>query len=414
MRILCVSAPLPGHLDWGGYLRTAAALVARGHEVLWVSGAEVTAAVQAAGVPFQAVPTVGWQLPPPLAADLSPAAREQQRPLRALAGWLEPETVCRGVEALRAVAADFQPDLLLSELFVTAAPVVAEQLARPLVICGWPAHASAPPAAASPAWSVLQAARARLAAIWQASGVRGRFWPDPHSFWPLSPDRHIVYFSPRWYEPGLSLSPQTACVGGQAAAPFGAPPAYLAALPTDRPLILVTLGSLFTEDIAFFTRVTEAAAELGGHSVVAAGRSVLAPDLLARLQQRALPQATLLDWVDYAWLFPRLAVAVHHGGMGVTHAAICHGLPQLIIPHAGDQTLQARRAAATGVGIHLPPAQADRAQIKAALRELLLNPLWRQRAARLQTEFADLGGPTHAAAILVSHASLPKPHKLEH
>jgi len=75
-------------------------------------------------------------------------------------------------------------------------------------------------------------------------------------------------------------------------------------------------------------------------------------------------------------------------------------LPQLIIPHAGDQALQAWRAAAAGVGIHLPPAQASLAPLKAALTDLLTNPGWRQRAAALQAEFAALGGPDRAAAIL--------------
>ena len=35
------SAPLPGHLDWGGLLKTAQALRARGHEVTWVSEARI-------------------------------------------------------------------------------------------------------------------------------------------------------------------------------------------------------------------------------------------------------------------------------------------------------------------------------------------------------------------------------------
>ena len=407
VRFLCVSAPLPGHLDWGGYLRTAAALAGRGHEVLWVSGADVADAVQAAGVPFQTVPTVGWQLPPPLPADLPAAAREQQRQCRAIAGWLEPEAVCQGVDALQAAAAEFRPDVILSELFVTAAPIVAEQTGAPLVICGWPAQVTPPPQSATPAQAVLHEARRRLALIWMTTGVSGRYWPDANSFWPLSPYRHIVYFSPRWYSAGSPLLAQTVCVGGKAEAtthPGAAEVADVnateAALPAHRPLILVTLGSLFTDDIAFFVNVTHAAAELGAHSVVACGRSVLAPGLLERLRQRQLPHVTLLDWVDYAWLLPRVALVVHHGGMGTTHAAICHGLPQLIIPHAGDQALQGRRAAAAGVGLHLPPAQAGLAPLKAALTDLLHNSIWRQRAAALQAEFAALGGSDRAAAIL--------------
>ena len=47
MRILCVSAQLPGHLDWGGYLATAAELARRGHDMLWTSGIAVAEQVHA-------------------------------------------------------------------------------------------------------------------------------------------------------------------------------------------------------------------------------------------------------------------------------------------------------------------------------------------------------------------------------
>ncbi len=396
MRFLFTSAALPGHLDWGGYLRTAVALQAQGHDVLWVSGQEVAATVQEVGVPLSVAPTVGWRLPLPAA---QPA---QARHLRALAGWLEPDEVCRGVESLCAAAAAFRPDALVSELFVTAAPVVAERLGLPLAICGWPAQATPPPSPDPTARQALAEARTRLAAIWQATGVTGRYWSDANGFWPVSPTRHIVYFSPRWYGSGLPLLPQTACVGGTAQPPQGAQPDFLAALPTGRPLVLVTLGSLFTDDIHFFTLVAQAVAGVGGHSVAVVGHSALAPDLAERLRQRRLPHTTLLDWVNYDWLFPRLAAAVHHGGVATTHAAICHGLPQLIIPHAGDQALQARRAAATGVGVHLAPAATNPATLQAALHDLLANPLWRTRAAHLQAEFGALGGPAHAARLLAA------------
>jgi UDP:flavonoid glycosyltransferase YjiC (YdhE family) len=63
-RFLFTSAPLPGHLDWGGYLLTAAELVRRGHTVLWVSESRIAHHVERAGVPFRAVEHTGWKWPP--------------------------------------------------------------------------------------------------------------------------------------------------------------------------------------------------------------------------------------------------------------------------------------------------------------------------------------------------------------
>ena len=61
MRFLFVSAQLPGHLDWGGYLATAVALKRRGHAVLWASGAAVNGLVMATGVEFHELAETGWR-----------------------------------------------------------------------------------------------------------------------------------------------------------------------------------------------------------------------------------------------------------------------------------------------------------------------------------------------------------------
>jgi hypothetical protein len=84
MRFLFFSIDLPGHLDWGGYLKTARILVERGHEVLWASGPALKRPVEDAGVPFAPLPATGWQhAMPPISPKLSPRERERERLRRA-------------------------------------------------------------------------------------------------------------------------------------------------------------------------------------------------------------------------------------------------------------------------------------------------------------------------------------------
>lgn len=76
--------------------------------------------------------------------------------------------------------------------------------------------------------------------------------------------------------------------------------------------------------------------------------------------------------VPYDWLFARVRAVVHHGGSGTTHSALQFGLPQLIIPHMGDQFLWGRRVAAArmgpkGFGIK----QFTEVKFRTALEELL-------------------------------------------
>lgn len=52
-------------------------------------------------------------------------------------------------------------------------------------------------------------------------------------------------------------------------------------------------------------------------------------------------------------LFPRVSMAVHHGGSGTTHSAARAGIPSVVVPFAGDQFFWADRLSRAGVGAKL-------------------------------------------------------------
>lgn len=57
--------------------------------------------------------------------------------------------------------------------------------------------------------------------------------------------------------------------------------------------------------------------------------------------------------IPHDWLFPRIDVAVHHGGSGTTGASLRAGLPSIIKPFFGDQFFYASRIEDLGVGMGL-------------------------------------------------------------
>ena len=182
------------------------------------------------------------------------------------------------------------------------------------------------------------------------------------------------------------------------------PPGWLADISADQPLGLVTLGSTFTGDLTFFSRGAEAIARAGMIPLVVIGYNPLAPDQKEMLK-RHLPGGTrLLNWVDYDHVFPRLKAIVHHGGMGTTHAAIVHGIPQVIAPHAADQRGQARRARQAKVGLEMSEADVRQGQLNPAVQAVTTTPLVLTAAERLAEAFAGLGGPARAADLLAALA----------
>ncbi|MBN1966487.1 MAG: glycosyltransferase family 1 protein [Anaerolineae bacterium] len=400
-----VSAPLPGHLDWGGYLQTGQALQAAGHDVLWISEPPIQAMVEVAGLPFAEVPQTGWLWPPPPPPDLSglpPQEAVDLRYRRALDTWLTADLVVPAVEALLALtAAEGAPDAIATDPFLAASALAAEALDVPLAVCGWPAMLA-------PDERALLPIQMRLGILAQdrIRALAGRFDLDGTNFsgglTPAvqSPYLHVSYFSRYWHQADPGFLPQTQFVGGQPVPPEGDPPAWLADLPADAPLGLVTLGTVFTGDLGFFAWAAQAMARLGLVPLVVVGRSLL-PEEKDQLKG-TLPGGTrLLPWVDFAHVFPRLKVIVHHGGMGTTHAAVVHGVPQVIVPHAADQRGQAKRASQAKVALNLTAHDVRNGQLLPAIRAVSTDPKVIETARRLAGTFAALGGPAKAAQLML-------------
>lgn len=404
-RILCLSAPMAGHLDWGGYLPTAKELQRRGHKVLWASGAAIEDAARGAGMAFHPLVESGWRwpLPPPVAAETdSDGVQDQQylRMVRALDQWLDVVRVRAAVYEIRALCQVWQPDLIVSEMFVAAAAIVAEALALPFVVAGWPAQtvtASVASAIKRSADSVMEMARQRLQALLAEFGCSGRYWSDGGAPALLSPYLHLSYWSERWFGES-KLLPQTRHVGGRS--PAALPPIADLPPPEDRPWVLITLGTSFGNDINFFLASAHAANRLGCLPLlVLAGQLDL--EQQQRLAARLPPGTALRQLVHFAATLPYAAAAIHHGGAGLTHALVTHAVPQIVVPHAADQQRQANGVLRSGVGLAYAPKDVTIDRLEAALAAVLPDlSNYRAAAGELRNEFAALGGiPAAAAAV---------------
>jgi len=393
MRFLFASAQLPGHLDWGGYLYTAAELQRRGHQVLWATGRAVAPFLQQAGVPAHFLHETGWRWPPPPPIQPTPTVDaetlRQQRARRALDQWFEEERVAAATAALIEVGCAFQPDVVVSEVFLSAAGLAAEALSVPFAVVGWPALA---PKATGGNQAIVAEARARLTALCTRFGIAGRNWSKVGPPAQESPQLHLTYWSPRWYA-GVEVLPQTVHVGGSARPATTTTPAWS----PDLPWVFITLGTSFGNDANFFVAAARAAVEIGCLPLLAlAGQFTPAQETALRA---ALPKESIVEQrIDFGSVLPQVAAAIHHGGAGVTHALVTHGIPQIIVPHAADQIHQAQGVVRAGAGLQLAAKETTVARLVDALAATLPDlAQLRQGAATLRTEFATLGGVSAAA-----------------
>lgn len=109
------------------------------------------------------------------------------------------------------------------------------------------------------------------------------------------------------------------------------------------PPVYVGIGSLIDHERDEITRlVTEGMARAGQRVILHAGWS--------QLEAAGSDSVFVVDEVPHAWLFPRLAAVVHHGGAGTTAAGLRAGLPTVVVPFFFDQFLWAWRVHQLGAG----------------------------------------------------------------
>lgn len=402
------SAPLYSHTDWGGYLKTAQALAADGHHVIWVSGSAIAEAVRAAGIEFAPVRATGWLWPPPPAPDISllaPMDAVMLRYRRALDTWMSEDLIADAVDALLELAAEIgAPDCIVTDPFLTAAALVAEKLAVPLAVCGWIAQRELREDFLFPVQKSLgDESRARLDRLCARFGLVGSNFSGGATPSILSPYLHISYFSASWYGADEDNTlPQTLFVGGAPVPATDAPPAWMATLPADAPLAVITLGTTFAGEAGFFSWSAQAARRAGLFPIVAIGWHPLPPDEKAKLLASLPPGTRLLNWIPFAHVLPRARLIIHHGGMGTTHAACIYGVPQIAVPHAADQRGNARRVAQAKVGLSLSAHEVKQGMLMQGARAIVGDAVVAENARQLAEAFAALGGPARAAAAIAA------------
>jgi sterol 3beta-glucosyltransferase len=120
------------------------------------------------------------------------------------------------------------------------------------------------------------------------------------------------------------------------------------------------------------------------------------------MQRADLPDSVLMiDGVPFSWLFPRVAVVVHHGGAGTTSAGLRAGVPAVVVPFFGDQPYWGQRVADLGVGpAPIPRKKLTAERLAQAIQVAVTDHAMRQRAAELGTKIRAEDGVACAVAVV--------------
>ncbi|TQM37294.1 macrolide family glycosyltransferase [Pseudonocardia cypriaca] len=380
--IAMVSIPAPGHVNPS--LEIIRELVGRGHRVTYANDplfADTVRSVGAEFVPYRTTLPVqdddGW------GGDAIDALR------------LFLDDAIAMLPQLRAAYEDDRPDLFLYDIAGAPARILGAQWGIPAVqlsstFVAWEGYEddmreTTDAMKADPRGAEMY----RVEREWLAANGQ-----PPVEGWMGRPERSLVLV-PRALQPNADrVGPQYTFVGpciaprpeqGEWTRPAGA-----------EKVLLVSLGSAFTDHPDFYRRCVEAFGDLPGwHVVLQIGKYVdpaVLGDVPASVEVHSwVPQLAILEQAD---------AFLTHAGMGGSSEGLWTGTPMIAAPQAVDQFANADALVTAGVARRVDSATVTAGELRAALLQLTGSAEVAARSAEIRRELREQGGTAEAVRLV--------------
>ena len=428
-RFLIGTIPAVGHVN--PTLPIAHKLVERGHEVWWYTGKNFQSKVEATGARY--VPIVN-AFDPSDPKKMPEFLLEKRKTLQGIAKvkfefkHFIVDGAVGQVKDYTDILREFPADVLLSDFAFLGASWVHEKGGPPWAAIGvTPLSLSSRDTAPSglgmqPDTSVIGRLRnGCLNWIFQnvllkdftvhINTVRASVGLPPcqKSFFDavVSPYLYLQGTVPAFEYPRRDLPPQVHFVG-----PFlpalpadFTPPTWWDDLQEDRPVILVTQGTVATEPDDLIVPTLQALADADVLVVATAGEQLMESIKLAQYPANA----RIEPFIQYSYLLPQVDVMVTNGGYNGVQMALANGVPLVAAGLTEDKPEVCARVQWSGVGIDLKTNKPTPTQIREAVKKIQRSSHYRQKAQLFQAEIARYDAPTLSATLLEELAATKQP-----
>ncbi|WP_063775829.1 macrolide-inactivating glycosyltransferase [Streptomyces odonnellii] len=311
------------------------------------------------------------------------------------------------IQALPQLAAAFEddlPDLVLSDITSYPAPVLAHRWGVPYIqlspnLVAWEGYDQ----------EIGEPMLAELRASERGRAYRARFadWLDEQHMDHTDQDRLVarpgrsLVLIPRVLQPHADRVDESvytfvgACQGdradqGEWRRPSGA-----------EKVLLVSLGSAFTKQPAFYRACVEAFGGLPGwHVVLQIGPHVDASEL-----GEVPDNIEVCHWVPQLAVLRQADAFITHAGAGGSQEGLATGTPMVAVPQAVDQFGNADMLVSLGVARRLDTEEATPEALRKAVLAVASDPEVARRLDGIKREMAAEGGTPRAADLI--EAALP-------
>ncbi|MFE4294979.1 glycosyltransferase [Streptomyces sp. NPDC056907] len=169
----------------------------------------------------------------------------------------------------------------------------------------------------------------------------------------------------------------------------------------DKPTVLVTLGTIFSDPDTLSTAVA-AVTETGANVIATLGSSLRHPTA-GQTDRADSANVRYVPFVPLGQLLEKVDLVVGAGGVGTVVGTLAHGLPMVLWPQGADQPINAARAAASGASITVDSA----AGISPAVAAVLGHGEYRHRAQEIAADIAKLPPAATVIAEITNRSGQP-------
>ncbi|KUL23996.1 glycosyl transferase [Streptomyces regalis] len=291
-----------------------------------------------------------------------------------------------------------EPDLVLHDITAYPARVLAHRWGVPSIslspnLVAWTGYEEE---VAEPMWAEPKRTErgrayfARFQAWLEENGIT----LHPHSFYG-HPERSLVLI-PKALQPNADRVDESvytfvgACQGDRSAQGDWQRPAGA------EKVALVSLGSSFTKEPAFYRECVKAFGDLPGwHLVLQIGKHVDPAEL-----GDVPDNVEVRSWVPQLAILKQADLFVTHAGAGGSQEGLATATPMIAVPQAVDQFGNADMLQGLGVARHIPGQEATAEALRTAALALVDDPEVARRLQEIQAQMAQEGGTMRAADLI--------------
>ncbi len=419
-RFLITTGPYPGHV--APTKPIVQKLIERGHEILWITGRKYKDRIETTGAKFH-----------PLPKESDPNEMEvydwhpELKKLKGMAQikfWLKHvcvDSFLRDIKVIDTILTDLTADVLVGDPMAFAL-MFRSQMGGPPFACisllplSLPSRDTAPwGLGLLPGRNIITKTRNRLlnfliyrVLLWDVTRYTNKARREIDAA-PLNaslfeagwkiPSLVMHISTPAFEYPRSDLPKNFHFIGPVLPEPDHAfkPPPWWSDLKDPEPVILVNQGTLAKNLDDLIVPTIEG---LKDQKILV----VAVPVKEGRLQE--LPANVRAEpFIPFDHLLPHVDVMVTNGGYGGTQWALSQSIPLVVAGNTDDKMEVAARVEWSGSGINLKKQHPSPEEVRDAVMEVLVNPVYRQNARRIQSDFAKYDAPTRAAELLEALAS---------